>query len=110
MSKSRKTRSPEEKLTIIKRHLIGKESIAFICEQEQIAPSQFYQWQQQLFERGAQCFNVDKKRQEKSADKKKIEQLECQLTDRDRKLTNKNAVIAELLEDHTKLKKTLGES
>ena len=79
MSKQRQYRQPEEKLSLIKRHLIGKESIAAICEQEGIAPSQFYQWQQALFENRAQCFNVGKKRQEKSADKKKIEYLEHQL-------------------------------
>ena len=52
MSKQRKYRQPEEKLILIKRHLVGKESVASICEREGIAPSQFYQWQQELFEHG----------------------------------------------------------
>ena len=68
MSKQRKIRQPEEKLALIKRHLIGKESVASLCEEKGIAPSQFYQWQQELFEKGAQCFNSGKKRQQKNTD------------------------------------------
>lgn len=110
MSNQRKYRQPEEKLNLIKRHLVDKESVASICEQQGIAPSQFYQWQQELFAHGAQCFDVGKKRRGKSADKKTIERLERQLSERDRKLSKKNEVIAELLEDHTLLKKSFGET
>ena len=108
MSKLRKIRQPEEKLQLVKRHLMGKESVVSICEEEGIAPSQFYQWQQELFDQGAQCFTRKKKGGSKSAEQQKIEQLERQLACRERKLAEKNEVIAELVADHTKLKKTLG--
>ena len=110
MTKQRKIRQPEEKLQLVKRHLMGKESVASICEEEGIAPSQFYQWQQELFDQGAQCFTRKKKGGTKSVEQLKIDQLERQLACRERKLAERNEVIAELLEDHTRLKKTLGDS
>ncbi len=110
MSRKRKFRTPQEKLAILKQHLVGQKPISDVCEAAGIAPSQFYRWQQELFDHGAACFDQGKKRTERSAEKQRIERLEKQLAQRDKKLTEKNEVIAELLEDHTKLKKTFGES
>jgi transposase-like protein len=105
MSK-RKILTPEQKIAIIREHLLGKVSVADLCDQHGISPVNFYQWQKQLFENGAACFERKKnshnqRRQDGAADRK-IEQLET-------KLQSRNEVIAELLEEHVQLKKELGE-
>jgi transposase-like protein len=34
----------EEKVSILKRHLLKKEEVSDICEEIGIAPNQFYRW------------------------------------------------------------------
>ena len=103
-----KHRQAEEKLAILKRHLIERISVADICDQEQIAPSAFYRWQQELFDHGASCFNQGKQRQARTQEQTKIAELEHQIQAHERKLSEKNEVIAELLTEHTQLKKNIG--
>jgi transposase len=63
---------------------------------------QYYQWQKLLFEQGAVVFerkpNAHNMRRQESAKDEKIEQLEA-------KIKNKSDVMAELFEEHIKLKK-----
>jgi len=60
-------------MRILKRHLVDREDISKICEEEKIQPSQFYRWQAQLFEEGAAVFQ----RKNNSGDRKeRIETLE----------------------------------
>ena len=66
-----------------------------------IQPSMFYNWQKQFFENGAAAFE-----QTRSAPEKHQERRIAALQD---KLQRKNEVVAELLEEHVKLKKVLGE-
>lgn len=110
MSKQRKFRTPEEKLAIVKEHLIGKVPVSDLCKKHKIAPSQFYSWQTDLFDNGAQCF--DKSKTKKAAQKqetKQLKELESKLKKAETKLSQKNEVVAELMEEHLKLKKNLGE-
>ena len=92
-----------EKVAIVKRHVLEGTAISTVCDEFQITPTQFYQWQRQLFENAHLAF--DNGRKAKSVDDakdQKIGQLEA-------KLVRKNEVMAELMEAHTELKKTLGE-
>ncbi len=98
--KERKNYTPEEKVSIIRRHLIEHVPVSEICEQNQIQPTQFYKWQQDFFENGAAAFER-KKNGTSQADRQRIEYLES-------KLAQKNEVLSELMEEHVKLKKTLG--
>ncbi len=102
-TRQRRHFTDEQKVAIVKRHLIDKDSVSDLCDEFKIHPTQFYQWQKQLFENGAVAFRRDgqSKRSEDAKDRK-IAQLEA-------KLTQKNEVVAELLEDHVKLKKELGD-
>ena len=95
--------SNEQKVAIVKRHLVDKVSVSDLCDEFKILPTQFYQWQKQLFENGAVAFNRNGQ-SKRIADAKdlKITQLEA-------KIVQKNEVVAELLEDHVKLKKELGD-
>ena len=100
MRKKRHNYTPEEKVAILKRHLVEQIPISDLCDKYQLQPTVFYQWQKQFFENGAAAFTQDKnpKRQETQ----RIEQLEA-------KLLKKHEVLSELMEEHVKLKKELGE-
>lgn len=105
MSK-RKYLTPEQKVAIVRRHLLEKVPVSDLCEEFDIHPTQYYTWQKQLFENAGACFerrtNKANERRQDDAYVKKIAHLE-------EKLQRKNEVVAELLEEHVQLKKALGE-
>ena len=96
--------TPQEKVAIVKRHLLEGVPISTVCDEFQINPTLFfYQWQRQLFENAHLAFdNGRKSKAVEDANSRKIKQLEA-------KLVRKNEVMAELMEAHTELKKNLGE-
>lgn len=105
MSMQRKSRhhyTPTEKVAILRRHLLEKVSVADLCEEHQLQPCAFYQWQKQFFENGAAAFIKDKPEPVVRIAERKISELEA-------KLTRKNEVLSELMEEHIALKKELGE-
>ena len=53
MRKNRKKYTAEEKVTILKEHLVNGVPVSDVCDQHQLHPSMFYRWQRQLFEQGA---------------------------------------------------------
>jgi transposase len=96
--------TPQEKVAIVKRHLLEGIAISTVCDEFQINPTLFYLWQRQLFENAHLAFeNGRKVRAVEDANVHKIQQLEA-------KLVRKNEVMAELMEAHTELKKSLGEN
>ena len=96
--------APEEKVAIVKRHLLEGVAISKLCDELHLYPNQVYAWLKEFFENGHAAFdNGRKSKAVDDAKDRKIEQLEA-------KLTRKNEVMAELMEAHTELKKTLGES
>ncbi len=104
MSKrSRRQFSGQQKVEIVKRHLIDGVAISQLCEEYQLQPTQFYLWQKQLFEKGDRAFErPGHAERSKAAEQRLIARLEA-------RLVQKNEVVAELLEEHVKLKKELGE-
>src|SRR6266849_1274560 len=94
--KPRRHFSGTEKVAILKRHLIDKVPVSDLCDELDIYPNQLYGWLKDFFENGR------KSKAQGDAKDKKIEQLEA-------KLVRKNEVMAELMEAHTELKKSLGE-
>jgi len=100
MRKKRHNYTPEEKVAILKRHLVEQVPISDLCDKYQLQPTVFYHWQKQFFENGAAAFTRDK--EPKRQETRRIEQLE-------EKLRMKNEVLSELMEEHVKLKKELGE-
>jgi transposase len=93
--------SPDEKVAIVKRHLVEGVPISDLCDQCHIQPTQFYQWQKQLFENGAAAFERKGKSAGPTPQDRKIEHLQA-------KLAAKNEVIAELMEECVNLKKLDG--
>ena len=101
MGRNRRNFSAEEKVRVLKRHLVDREAVSDVCEKGGIQPSQFYQWQRQFFENGAAAFER-KSPKKSSREAERVQVLEA-------KLRKKDEVISELLEDHVKLKKELGD-
>lgn len=106
MNKQRRHFSDQQKVAIIKRHLIDKVPVSDLCDELDIYPNQFYDWLKKFFENGHLAFaNGRAGRKAKAADDakdKKIRQFEATIT-------RKNEVMAELMEEFTALKKSLGE-
>ena len=55
-SRERRHFTPQQKVAIVKRHLVDGVPISDLCDEHHILPTQFYQWQKQLFENGATAF------------------------------------------------------
>ena len=102
MRKKRHNYSPEEKVLILKRYLVGREAVSDLCDEYQLQPKIFYGWQKQFFEKGASAFAREGKDDKQQAEEKRIRELE-------EKLRRKHEVLSELLEEHIQLKKELGE-
>lgn len=99
--KNRKRYSAQEKVMLIKRHLVNKEEISQICDEQGLHPNVYYKWQREFFERGAKAFEKDEKRSFRESEQK-LAKLEA-------KLQKKDSVLSELMEAHVDLKKSLGE-
>ena len=48
--------SPEQKVAILREHLIEGKAVSDLCDKYKIHPTVFYQWQRQLFENGTAVF------------------------------------------------------
>jgi transposase-like protein len=103
MNKQRRHFAGAEKVAILKRHLVDKVPISDLCDELGLYPNQVYGWLKEFFENGHAAFdNGRKSKAVEDAKDKKIEQLQA-------KLQRKDSVLAELMEEHTLLKKELGE-
>ena len=97
MKKQRKHYTPEEKVAILRRHLLEKEPISKLCDEVALQPTVFYRWQKEFFENGAAAFE-QKAQPNHSAERERIAYLE-------KKIQTKDEVLAE----HVALKKDIGE-
>ena len=103
MEKPRRHYSPEQKVAILREHLIEQVPVSELCEKHQIHPTLFYQWQKTFFENGVAAFERERPRsQALGKEQDKINRLETKLKDRDE-------ALAELMQEHVRLKKELGE-
>ena len=99
--KPRRHYSTEEKVAILRDHLLEGKAVSEVCQQHQLQPTVFYGWQKTFFENGAAAFERKNKRAEEGKDR--------QLAALQEKLANKNEVIAELMEENVRSKKANGE-
>ena len=98
--KPRKHYTPEEKVAILREHLLEGKAISEVCDRRELQPTVFYGWQKQFFENGTAAFERKNKRAEEAKDRH-IAALQ-------EKLAKKNEVIAELMEENVQSKKALG--
>ena len=101
MKKTRKHYTGEEKVAVLRRHLLEQEPISKLCDELGLQPTVFYRWQKEFFENGAAAFQ-GKSRPDHQGEKERIEFLE-------KKIHTKDEVLAELMAEHIALKKSLGE-
>ena len=100
MRKQRNNYQAQEKVIILKRHLVDRVPVSDLCDEYNMQPTVFYRWQKEFFENGAAAFE-NKHATKNTVEQKRIEQLE-------NKIQTKNEVLSELMEEHVKLKKELG--
>ncbi len=101
MTKKKKRYTAEQKVVILKRHLVDRIAVSDLCDEYHISPAKFYRWQKQFFEKGARALETKHKSQDAMKDR-------C-IKELNQKLQNKNEVVSELMEAHLRLKKSLGE-
>jgi transposase len=104
VKKPRKHYTGEEKVAILRRHLLEQETVSKLCDELGLQPTVFYRWQKEFFENGAAAFASTGKRPKtiEEAKDRKIALLEG-------KLQQKNEVLAEVMQEYVQLKKELGE-
>jgi transposase-like protein len=50
---NRRNFTPEQKLAILRAHLLEGAPVSDLCDQHKIQPTQYYTWQKSFFENGA---------------------------------------------------------
>ena len=100
MAKQRKHYTAEEKVSILRRHLLERVPVSKLCDELSLQPTVFYRWQKEFFENGAAALGRQT-RSDKAPEQQRIASLE-------RKLQRRNEVIAELMDEHLALKTGLG--
>ena len=104
MPRQRRHFSPDQKVALLRLHLLEKKPISDICQEHNLSVNLFYLWQKQFFENGHAAFATTGKRAKADEDAK-----DRKITALEEKLQRKNEVLAELMEEHVQLKKELGE-
>ena len=104
MSQTRRHFTPDRKAQIVRRHLSGKEPISNLADEFGLQPSQIHNWVKLVLDQADKAFRNGPGRplRLEQVKDRKIEHLQA-------KLVQKNEVIAELMEEHVKLKKERGE-
>lgn len=102
-TRKKKRWSPEEIAAILRRVLVDKVEVSAVCEETGSCPSQVYRWQKQLFDGAAAVFN----RRNGSAPRE-LKAARARADELEKRLQRKHEVLSELVEEHVRLKKSLG--
>lgn len=107
MSKKRSRRhySTEQKVEILRRHLVDKVPVSDLCNELGLQPSVFYQWQRRVHENLAGALTLPAS----AGPSRREKELAAKVTQLEAKLAKKDGVIAEIAAEYTQLKKELGE-
>ncbi|MBN1316413.1 MAG: transposase [Anaerolineales bacterium] len=100
MRKRRKQYTAEEKVIILRRHLLDRIPVSELCDVYGLQPTVFYRWQKQFFEQGATVF--------RNPNDNQTNNLKQQVTKLEEKLAKKDEVLGEVMEEYVSLKKALG--
>ena len=105
MSKSRRHFSDTTKANVVRRHLADRVPVSELATELDIQPSLIHLWVKQVLDQAERAFQRPrgtKKGRAEDPAARRITQLE-------EKLTNKNEVISELMEENVRAKKANGE-
>jgi transposase-like protein len=97
--KNRSYINTSDKVLALKRHLVEGIKVSVICDELEINPNLFYEWQNKLFINGAEALSPSK---ESRAIKTKISKLE-------EKIKRKDQVVVELASELIDAKKKVGD-
>jgi len=101
-SKNRRYFTAEKKAQVVRRHLADKVAVSDLADEFGVQPSQIHTWVKQVLDQAEKAFErLGNPRGKEKTKEAKITQLE-------EKITNKNEVIAELMEENVKAKKVNG--
>jgi transposase len=121
MTKNRRNFTPEQKVTILREHLVERVAVSDVCDKHHIHPTLFYQWQSRalarqpalpffcsqagniFFEKGTAAFESGR------SPSRVLGHQERKLLALESKLAMRNEALAELMEEHVRFKKSLGE-
>ena len=103
-SRRKKRWSPEEIAAILRRVLVDRVEVSKVCEEAGCCPSQVYRWQKTFFDQGASVFERTNGRPDK-----KLKAAEAKAAKLEAKLRRKDEVLSELMEEHLRLRKSLGD-
>ena len=92
----------EEIVAVLRRYVKDKVELSTVCEETRCQPSQVLRWEKQFFAEGAKVFD------RKPAENRAVQKIEQRAEELETKLRRKDAVLAELMEEHVALKKTFG--
>lgn len=101
MGKKRKQYTAQEKVAILRKHLLEDVPVSELCEEHGLQPSVFYRWQKQLFEQAGEACFQQARNSETARLKRRVAELEA-------KLAKKDEVLGEVMEEYVALKKALG--
>jgi len=51
----------EEKIAVLRRHVLDKVPVSDLCEELSFRPTVFYRWQEEFFENGAAAFQAQER-------------------------------------------------
>jgi transposase len=94
MNKQSQSYAPDEKVAIIRQHLLDRVAISELCDAQGLHPTLYYRWQKEFFEGGAAAFAKEAGRQ--------VSQLKQRLAAAEEQLTRKNEVLAEVMEEYVR--------
>src|ERR1035438_2312765 len=101
MKKERKHYTAEEKVAILRRHLLDKVPVSDLCEELGLRPTVFYRWQKEFFENGAAAFQAQERPH------RQVEEKQRRIDFLEKKVQTKNEVLAELMAEDVALIKTI---
>ena len=97
MKKNRSHFTAEEKVALLRSHLVEKKPVSEICQEHHLQPTVFYRWQKEFFENGTAAFQRNRDAQER--------RTQDRITFLENRIQRKDEVLAELMMEHVALKK-----
>ena len=104
--RSRRQFTTEQKVALLQRHLVDKEPVSKICDENDLQPSVFYQWLRQAVGNLGAALGPPAS----DAPSKREKELVAKTKELEAKLAKKDNVIAEVTAELVATKKELGEN
>lgn len=98
MTRQRRHFTPDQKVALLRLHLVERVSVSDIGEKNGIGVNLFSDWQKQFFDNGHAAFTHNDKRRKAATDAK-----DRQFADLQAKIQRKHEFLSELMEEYVQL-------